>query len=90
MTWKLQMPIRLYKRTFNAIVTIDQPTEISVATESITDIDCFGENTGAIDITPLWRNSSLRHFPGVVRIVLPLKIRIFQVFTQEHYITNHY
>ncbi|MCA1800707.1 MAG: SprB repeat-containing protein, partial [Actinobacteria bacterium] len=38
-------------KTFPAIVTIDQPTEISV-TESITPIDCFGENTGAIDITP--------------------------------------
>ncbi|MCA1746782.1 MAG: SprB repeat-containing protein, partial [Bacteroidales bacterium] len=38
-------------KDFNAIVTIDQPTEISVTTESITDIDCFGENTGAIDIT---------------------------------------
>jgi gliding motility-associated-like protein len=38
-------------KTFNAIATIDQPAEIAVTTESITDIDCFGENTGAIDIT---------------------------------------
>jgi gliding motility-associated-like protein len=35
----------------SGIVTIDQPTEISV-TESITHIECYGKNTGAIEITP--------------------------------------
>ncbi|MCA1800205.1 MAG: hypothetical protein LC650_02835, partial [Actinobacteria bacterium] len=37
-------------KIFPAIVTIGQPAEISTTIASITHIDCFGDNTGAINI----------------------------------------
>ena len=37
--------------SFNFVV-IDQPPGITVAVDQITDVDCFGDATGAIEITP--------------------------------------
>ncbi|MEN8156022.1 MAG: gliding motility-associated C-terminal domain-containing protein [Bacteroidota bacterium] len=37
---------------FNDLVTIGQPADISVTVDNITDVDCNGDATGAIGITP--------------------------------------
>jgi gliding motility-associated-like protein len=39
-------------QSYNDLVTITQPGELSVAVEDITHVDCYGEATGVIDITP--------------------------------------
>lgn len=38
--------------TYNNLATIDEPADITVNVDNITHVDCSGESTGAIDITP--------------------------------------
>jgi len=37
---------------YDDLITITQPGELSVTVDDIIDVDCFGESTGSIDITP--------------------------------------
>ncbi|MFO7932465.1 MAG: gliding motility-associated C-terminal domain-containing protein [Bacteroidales bacterium] len=37
---------------YDDLITINQPNELSVTLDDITHVDCFGEATGSIDITP--------------------------------------
>ncbi|MDA3822463.1 MAG: gliding motility-associated C-terminal domain-containing protein, partial [Bacteroidales bacterium] len=51
-TYNLQVTdANSYIKTFNDIVTIAEPSELTI-TSSLTNILCFGGNTGEIDISP--------------------------------------
>ncbi|MCP4310722.1 MAG: T9SS type B sorting domain-containing protein, partial [Bacteroidetes bacterium] len=44
---------------FNGLVTITEPNDIMVTVDNVVDVECYGEATGAIDITPTGGNPVL-------------------------------
>lgn len=39
-------------QTYNDLVSIGQPADLQLSVDNVTNVDCNGENTGAINITP--------------------------------------